>query len=185
MVRTLAVLHATVRVVRHVRRRAKIAEARLRGVSTDSSAVIDPGARLEPSGGSISIGARTLIDHGVILRPLGGFVKIGEDCSVNAYCVLYGGGGLTIGNSVRIAAHCVIVPSNHQFADVDRPIREQGLSMKGIVIEDDVWIGAGVKVLDGVTLGRGCVVGAGAVVTKSVPARTVVGGVPARTIATR
>jgi len=185
MSRTLAFPFAIVRAARGLRRRAKIVETRLRGVSIDTSAMIDPGARLEPSGGSISIGARTLIDRGVIVRPLGGFVKIGEDCSVNAYCVLYGGGGLTIGNGVRIAAHCVIVPSNHKFADVDRPIREQGLSMKGITIEDDVWIGAGVKVLDGVTLGRGCVIGAGAVVTKSVPARTVVGGVPGRPIKTR
>ena len=55
----------------------------------------------------------------------------------------------------------------------------------GITIEEDVWIGAGVRVLDGVVLGRGCVVAAGAVVTKSVSARTVVGGVPAKEIATR
>jgi acetyltransferase-like isoleucine patch superfamily enzyme len=157
----------------------------MRGVSVDASAVIDPGARIEPSGGRIAIGARSFIDYGVIVRPLEGFVEIGEDCSVNAYSVLYGGGGLKIGNGVRIAAHTVIVPSNHKFADAGRPIREQGLSLEGIVIEDDVWIGAGVKILDGVTLGKGSVIGAGAVVTRSVAPNAVVGGVPARPIASR
>ena len=130
MSRILTFPFAVVRAARGLRRRAKIAETCLRGVSTDTSAVIDPGARLQPSGGSISIGARSLIDHGVIVRPLGGFVKIGEDCSVNAYCVLYGSGEPIIGDGVGIAAHCVIVPSNHKFADADCPIREQGLSMK-------------------------------------------------------
>lgn len=158
---------------------------RLRGIGLDGSSVIATGARLEPSGGQITIGARTFVDHGVIIRPLGGVVDVGCDCTINAYCMLYGGGGVKIGNDVRIAAHTVIVASNHEFSDKSRPIREQGLSMKGIVIEDDVWIGAGAKILDGVILGKGCVVGAGAVVTKSVPAHTVVGGVPARKIASR
>ncbi|MCK7515996.1 MAG: acyltransferase [Desulfobacterales bacterium] len=72
-----------------------------------------------------------------------------------------GDGGLTIGNNVRIAAHTVIIPANHVFDDVNIPIRKQGLSKKGIVIEDDVWIGSGVKILDGVVIGKGCVIGAG------------------------
>lgn len=143
------------------------------------SAIIDPGAILEPSGGEIVIGARTFIDHGVILRPLGGRIEIGVDCAINAYSVLYGGGGLTIGNEVQIAAHTVIVPSNHIFADPSVSINDQGLSLKGIVIEDDVWIGAGARILDGVRLSQGTVVGAGAVVTQTTEAYSVVVGVPA------
>lgn len=71
------------------------------------------------------------------------------------------------------------------FSDPDIPIKDQGLTQIGIAIEEDVWIGAGVRVLDGLVLGRGCVVAAGAVVTKSVPPRIVVGGVPAKQISTR
>ncbi|WP_233348997.1 acyltransferase [Henriciella marina] len=157
----------------------------MRGVVVDGSAIIHPKAIFEPSGGKIHIGARTFIDVGVIVRSLGGFVKIGDDCSVNAYSALYGGGGLTIGDNTRIAAHTVIVPSNHVFSNADALIKDQGLQQLGITIENDVWIGAGVRVLDGVVLGRGCVVGAGAVVTKSVLPLTVVGGVPAKQIACR
>ncbi|MZR13829.1 acyltransferase [Maritimibacter sp. DP07] len=168
-----------------MRRRLKIADLRLRGVLVDSSAAIHPGAIIEPSGGKIVIGARTFIDHGVILRGLGGTIEIGDDCSVNAYSVLQGGGNLRVGNDTRIASHTVIVPSNHVFSDPDIPIRDQGLRQEGILIEGDVWIGAGARVLDGVVLGKGCIVAAGAVVTGSVAPGTIVGGVPARTISVR
>ena len=70
----------------------------------------------------------------------------------------------------------------HNFDDPDRPFVEQGITAEGIRIEDDVWLGAGAVITDGVHIGKGAVVAAGAVVTKDVPARTVVGGVPAREI---
>lgn len=177
--------YAIVRLIRSLRRRQKIVSLRLRGVSVHSTAIIDPAAIFEPSGGKISIGARTFIDRGVIIRPLGGRVEIGNDCSVNAYSVLYGGGGLKIGNGVRIASHTVIVPSNHDFSDLEKPIKDQGLTFKGIVVEDDVWIGAGVKILDGVVICSGSVIGAGAVVTKSTQPFSVVAGVPAKIIRSR
>lgn len=174
-----------VRLLRQLRRRIKITELRLRGVTVDSTAIIDPAAVLEPSGGKIIIGARSFIDYGVIIRPLGGHVEIGDDCSVNAYSVLLGGGGLTIRNATRIGAHTVIVASNHNFSDPEKQIKDQGLSQKGISIEQDVWIGAGARVLDDVVLGTGCVVGAGAVVTRSVKPSAVVAGIPAKQIAIR
>ena len=181
----LALPYAFVRFMRLMRKRLKILDLQLRGIVVDRSATIHPRAILEPSGGKIIIGKRTFIDVGVIVRPLGGFIKIGDDCSVNAYSILYGGGGLKIGNNTRIGAHTVIVPSNHVFSDPHTLIKDQGLQQCGITIEEDVWIGTGVRVLDGVVLGKGSVVGAGAVVTKSVPPRTVVGGVPAKQISTR
>jgi acetyltransferase-like isoleucine patch superfamily enzyme len=73
-----------------------------------------------------------------------------------------------------------MIPANHNIDDPDRPIRTQGLSCRGIVIEDDVWIGARVVVLDGVTIRRGAVIGAGAVVTQDVPAGAISMGVPAK-----
>ena len=158
---------------------------RLKGVAVHPTAVIHPKAVIEPSGGSITIGAGSFIDRGVVLRPLGGSIFIGNNCSIHAYSVLYGGGGLSIGNDVLIAAHTLIIPSNHVYRDSSRLIREQGLSLAGIVIEDDVWLGAGSRILDGVKIAKGTVVGSGAVVTRSTDINTVVVGVPARAIAVR
>ncbi|MBX9684740.1 MAG: acyltransferase [Hyphomicrobium sp.] len=112
-------------------------------------------------------------------------ITIGADCTVNPFTVLYGHGGLTIGNFVRIATHTVIVPANHIFADRDVPITKQGLSKLGVVIEDDVWIGAHVTILDGVTVGRGSVIAAGAVVNANVEPYSIVGGLPAKVIGQR
>jgi galactoside O-acetyltransferase len=92
---------------------------------------------------------------------------------------------LKIGDDVLIATHTVIIPSNHNFSNVNIPIKDQGLSIQGIVIENDVWLGAGVTVLDGVVVGESSVVGAGAVVTKSIPPHTVAVGVPASPISSR
>lgn len=89
-----------------------------------------------------------------------------------------------IGNGVRIAAHTVIVPANHGI-DASTPIFEQPETKLGIAIEDDVWIGAGVRILDGVRIGRGCVIGAGAVVTRGTVPFGIYAGVPARQIGTR
>ena len=119
------------------------------------------------------------------IMTLGGYVTIGSHCSVNPYCVLYGTGGLSIGNHVRIAANTTIVAAMHNFSRRDIPIHDQGSTALGIVIDDDVWIGAGVQILDNVRVGTGAVVAAGAVVTRDVPAYTVVGGVPARVIKER
>jgi len=74
---------------------------------------------------------------------------------------------------------------NHNFRDSTRLIREQGVTYKGIVIEDDVWIGSKATIVDGVTIGQGAVIGAGSVVTKSIPAYAIAVGVPARVIGTR
>ena len=170
---------------RRVRGYIKIIAIRLRGVSVHSSASIHWTAEVVRSRGQISIGKNSSLDRGVILRAYGGSIRIGSDCNINPYSVIYGGGGLVIGNGVQVAAHVVIVPSNHVFSDPNKFIYEQGLSCLGIVIEDDVWIGAGVRILDGVVIRKGSVVGAGSVVTKSTEPYAIVVGVPARKISSR
>jgi acetyltransferase-like isoleucine patch superfamily enzyme len=131
-------------------------------------------------GGRISIGDNTHILPYAMLLGSGGRIDIGNHCTVHPYCVLYGAGGLKIGDSVRIAAHTVIIPSNHIFENPETLIRLQGIQAEGIIIRDDVWLGTGARVLDGVTIGKGSIVGAGAVVTKDVPDYAIVTGVPAR-----
>jgi len=153
-------------------------------------AVIEPRARLIPGSSaakdwSIRIGSKTTIKDDCILAPRNGFIDIGDNCSVNPFCVFLGYGGITIGNNVRIASSTSIVGFTHEYADADRPIIEQGNSWKGVVIEDDVWIGTGVRILDGVYIGKGAVIGAGSVVNRSVNPYSVVAGVPAREIKSR
>lgn len=147
---------------------------------------ISPTAILDTSkGGSIIIGDNCTILHGVIIASYGGTIVIGSNCSVNPYCILYGHGGLRIENSVRIAAHSVIIPANHIFSDRSIPIYKQGIDAKGIIIEEDVWVGAGVRILDGVTVGKGSIIAAGAVITKCVEQFGIYAGVPARKIGQR
>ena len=149
----------------------------------DKNTIIESGCTIRSQyGGKIYIGSNCYISRGVQLLTHGGDIRIGNNCTVNPYTIIYGQGGTTIGDNVRIAAHCVIVPANHIFTDITIPIYKQGLKKEGIVIEDDVWIGSGVKILDGVTIKRGCVIGANAVVTHSTNEYGVYVGIPAKKI---
>jgi acetyltransferase-like isoleucine patch superfamily enzyme len=103
-------------------------------------------------------------------------LRIGENVDIGEFVVLRASGGLTIGARVLIAAHAVVTTRGHP----ESLPRYGRVEDAPIAIEDDVWIGAGAIVLPGVTLGRGSIVGAGAVVTSDVPPLTVVAGVPAR-----
>ena len=135
--------------------------------------------------GEIRVGNSTVICSHACLWTCGGKISIGENCSLNPYAILYGHGGLTIGNNVRIATHAIVIPSNHNFEARDLPIVKQGGISNGITIRDDVWIGAGAIILDGVTIAEGSVVGAGSVVTKSTEPYGVYVGTPARKIRSR
>lgn len=136
-------------------------------------------------GGAIWIDEKTEILDGVIIYTYGGKISIGKNCSINPYAIIYGHGGVTIGDNVLIAAQCMIIAANHNFVSKDIPICFQGNNAKGITIEDDVWLGHGCSILDGVTIGRGAIIGAGSVINKSVPPFTIVAGVPAKVIRTR
>lgn len=156
-----------------------------RDVKIDPSVSMAWSVSIDPARGSISIGKNSSLTKGVVLHAYGGYIEIGEDSTINPYSVLYGAGGIKIGNGVRIAPHVSIIASNHIFSDPNKFIFEQGETRKGIVIEDDVWIGTGARVLDGVTLAKGTVVGAGAVVTKSSDPYSVIVGIPAKAVSTR
>jgi acetyltransferase-like isoleucine patch superfamily enzyme len=147
---------------------------------------------------------RALCDHG---HGEGALISVGNNCSFKENCVVFATSGtirmghrcavgrgteliahrssIHMGDNVRIAANVFISGTDHRFDDPTRPIVDQGYVFEPVTIGDDVWIGFGACVLPGVAIGRGCIVGAGAVVTKDVPDLAIVGGVPARIIGSR
>jgi acetyltransferase-like isoleucine patch superfamily enzyme len=160
-------------------------------ISIDESAVVSPLADVEDSqrASRIIIGPESFVDSFVKIKAAGGEgdIIIGRRTFINSGCVLYIGNGIRIGNNVSIAANCVLAPTNHNFRDPDRPHQEQGFlpSKGGIMIDDDVWLGAGVVVLDGARIGRGAVVGAMSLVRGDVPPLGIFAGNPLRQIGTR
>jgi acetyltransferase-like isoleucine patch superfamily enzyme len=151
---------------------------------------IDEGAYLHACPSGIEIGSGTIVMHGAILHVYNfrnltqSGITIGKGSLIGEYSVIRGQGGVQIGDRVYTSPFTQIIAVNHVFDDPNRPFVEQGITAEGIVIEDDVWLGAGAIITDGVRVGKGAVVAAGAVVTKDVPPRTVVGGVPAKVIKT-
>jgi acetyltransferase-like isoleucine patch superfamily enzyme len=149
---------------------------------------LDQGVYLHACPQGIVIGDNTIVMHGAVLHVYNfrdlphAFIRIGRDSLIGELNVLRGQGGITIGDRVYTAPLVQILAVNHVFDDPTRPMIEQGITAEGIVIEDDVWIGAGAIITDGVRVGRGAVVAAGAVVTQDAPPHTVVGGVPARVL---
>lgn len=112
-------------------------------------------------------------------------VSIGAGSMVGENCFLDGYGGLTIGRNVLIAHNSSLIAEDHGFASRKVPIRYQPKTAAPIVVEDDVWIGCGARILKGVRIGTGAIVAAGAVVTRDVPPYAIVGGVPAKVLGTR
>jgi carbonic anhydrase/acetyltransferase-like protein (isoleucine patch superfamily) len=149
---------------------------------------LDQSAYLHGGPQGINIGDRSIVMHGAVLHvynfrglPHAG-ITIGQDCLIGEYSVIRGQGGVTIGDRVYTSPFTQIIAVNHVFSDPSRPFTEQGITAEGIVIEDDVWLGASAVITDGVRIGKGAVVAAGAVVTADVAPHTVVGGVPAKVI---
>jgi len=127
------------------------------------------------------IGHKVYLFPGVrLLSP--GNISIGNCCCINHGTDIGGAGGVDIGNFVLIGPNCQILTNNHSYDRYDLPISYQGTYQAPIKICDDVWIAANAVILPGVTVGRGAVVGAGAVVTKDVEPFAIMGGVPARLI---
>ncbi|HKV37496.1 MAG TPA: acyltransferase [Pyrinomonadaceae bacterium] len=136
----------------------------------------------------ISIEKDVSLDDGVVLlcsgSPRENKIAIDQGTYINRYTMLDAHSQISIGRNCMIGPHCYITDANHGRAS-GVLVREQTMEPRPVVIEDDVWLGAGVIVLPGVRLGRGCVIGAGAVVTHDVPAGAVFAGVPAVSIGNR
>ncbi|MBN1844586.1 MAG: acyltransferase [Sedimentisphaerales bacterium] len=113
------------------------------------------------------------------------FLSLGRNVSIHPLCYLDAQGCITIGNDVSIAHNVSVLSFEHDIGDLNVPIKDAPCLPRPVVIEDDVWIGAGARILGGVRIGTGSVIGAGAVVTRDVPAYSLAVGVPARPIRSR
>ena len=133
-------------------------------------------------------GTRIVIEDGVVIdsfvkiKPSGGSgdVRIGAHSYINSGCVIYSGNGVQIGEHVLVAANCTFAAANHEYRSKDKLIVEQrfGPNKGGIVVEDNVWIGAGVVLLDGAIVRRGAVIGANSVVRNELEAYGIYVGYP-------
>jgi acetyltransferase-like isoleucine patch superfamily enzyme len=121
------------------------------------------------------------IGRSVMIRPssyyggdLGKGLVIGDNSSIGPDAYVGCSGKIVIGKNVMFGPKCSLFAENHNFSDENTTIKSQGVNQKGIVIEDDCWIGSNVIILDGVHIGRGCVIGGGTLLSRDVPAGTVV-----------
>ncbi|GIJ97701.1 acetyltransferase [Capnocytophaga stomatis] len=111
-------------------------------------------------------------------------IEIGNNVSIHDFCYLEGIGGIYIGNEVSIAHNCSILSANHTWEAINVPIKYNKEIFAKVVIQNDVWIGCGVRILAGVSVNKRSIVAAGAVVTKTFYEKSLIGGVPAKLIKT-
>ena len=137
-------------------------------------------------GSNLIIGEDCRVDDFVKIKFTGGVgdIIIGNNVYLNSGCVLYSGNGINIGNYVLIGPNCSIVPTNHKYLDKNELIFNQHFaeSKGGIIIEDDVWIGANVTILDGAVIKKGAVIGANSLVSGVVEEYSINVGVPSKCI---
>ena len=129
----------------------------------------------------LNFGDYVTISRGVMIRPssyyggdYGNGLTIGAHSSIGPYGYVGCSGKIVIGKNVMFGPKCSLFAENHVFSDTESSIKSQGVQQKGITIEDDCWIGSNVTILDGVTIGKGSVIGAGTLVTKDIPTGSIV-----------
>ncbi len=107
---------------------------------------------------------------------------IGNNVSIHPMCYIEAKGGIEIHDNVSIAHHTTIMSATHEYSCDNVPIKYQPLTMKKVIIETDVWIGAKVMIMAGIRIGKRVVIGAGSIVTHDVPSNVVIAGNPAKKI---
>jgi acetyltransferase-like isoleucine patch superfamily enzyme len=136
-------------------------------------------------GDNFTLGKYAIIECTGVLRNVGNSLKIGNNVGINHYCFIGVRGDIEIGDNVIFGPRVNVFSENHNYSEIDIPIKHQGVTKGKTIIGNDVWIGANVSIMSGVKIGDGCVIAAGAVVTKDAPPYSIVGGVPAKIIKNR
>lgn len=136
-------------------------------------------------GNNVRIGSFSQIKCTGILKNIGKGIKIGSNSSIGEFSFIGAAGGITIGDHVIMGQNVRFHSENHNYDRMDIPIMYQGVSNKGISVDNDCWIGSGVVFLDGVKVGRGCVIGANTLVNKDIPDNSIAMGNPVKVVGTR
>jgi acetyltransferase-like isoleucine patch superfamily enzyme len=136
-------------------------------------------------GNNVTILNNTIIECTGVIKEIGEGLIIGNNVGISQNCFIQVRGKVEIGSNVMFGPYVSIFSENHGYTDTDTPMIEQETARMGVILGDDIWVGSGAKILDGVTLGKGCIVAAGAIVTKSFPEYSIVGGIPAKLLSSR
>jgi acetyltransferase-like isoleucine patch superfamily enzyme len=152
------------------------------GVTVDDLVVLDAKGT---SNRGIDVGRGVFLGRGTILSCKDGDIAIGDHGNFGFHCEIFSGSSVTVGRHGLFAAQSYLVGGGHEFEREGLAVIDQPRSSRGIVLGDNVWLGTGAKVLDGVTIGRDVVVGANAVVNADLPDGAIAAGVPARVLRLR
>ena len=136
-------------------------------------------------GDNVVLGKASIIECTGSIRNLGKGIRIGEGSTFGNDCFFGAAGGISIGTNVIAGQYIRFHSENHNYSDLNKLIKDQGVSHKGIKVGNNCWIGSGAVFLDGAEIGDGCVVAANSVVTKQFPSNSIIGGVPAKIIKMR
>ncbi len=136
-------------------------------------------------GNNVSILRNTIIECTGVIRNLGEGLVIGNNVGIAQNCFIQVRGKVILGNDIMFGPGVSIFSEDHRFTDVSKPMIEQPEIRKGVIIEDDVWVGTRAVILGGVTIGRGSIIAAGSIVKSSVPPYSIVAGVPGKIIKSR
>ena len=152
------------------------------GVTVDDLVVLD--AKGAGNRG-IDIGSGVFLGRGTILSCKDGDITLGDHANLGFHCEVFSGSSVTVGAHALFAAQVYLVGGGHEFEARDAAVVDQPRTSRGIVLGDNVWLGTGAKVLDGIRIGSHAVVGANAVVTSDLPEGAIAAGVPARVLRRR
>ncbi len=152
-------------------------------VAIDDHTLLDGGTG---SNCKMEIGNRVVVSKGCVIQAKEGHLEIGDECDIGAHCIISSVGGVQLAPNVLIAGNCYIGGARYNTEKVDTPIMYQGIYSRGpITIGEGTWIGASVSILDGVSIGKGAIIGAGSLVVKDIPDYAIAVGSPAKVVKAR
>jgi len=152
------------------------------GVTLDDLVVLDAKG---VSNRGIDVGRGAFLGRGTILSCKDGDITLGDHANLGFHCEVFSGSSVTVGAHALFAAQVYLVGGGHEFEGRDAAVIDQPRTSRGIVLGDNVWLGTGAKVLDGIRIGSHAVVGANAVVNEDLPDGAIAAGVPARLLRLR